>query len=638
MPFARDITRRDFLNGVLVGTGALLLGCKPPRSSTDSATADGLLDAEWYGYGGVGDFRLSHGNTPESVNMAHRLRDRRVVVRFDDVSDVEEYELVIVGAGMAGLGAALAFAKQASDSRCLMLDNHPVFGGEAKENEFEVDGVRLIGPQGANGFFVPPRLRPGDSAFGDPRYYAELGIPREFRFRTWPAAERPLRFSPDNYEYLVRGMEAHTSVGHFFADPATRSARWAVDIWDDALHGTPLSPRARQSLLRWHVAGQTQRFVSERDAMRVLDSMSYEGFLQRELGIGPEAARYADLFLASACGLGSDAVSAYAAYNLPMPGLTDPVPQGLRRVSFPGGNSGFARYFVKRIIPDAIAGSDSFEDIVTGGIRFDALDRAGQPVRMRLSSTVLSVEHIGDADASGWVNVVYARNGELRGIRARAVIMATGGWMNRYVVRDLPARHREAYGRFVHAPFLVANVALRNWRFLHRRGISAAIWDRTDDGFGFTCNIRNPMQVGDYQPPLDPDLPIILTFYTPFHRPGLPIGEQVTLGRAELLRTSYREYEQRIYRQMLMLFGDAGFDPAKDVAGLILNRWGHAFSVPYPGFYGGATDTAPRDVIRRAHGRIAFAHAELDGLQHWGPAAEEGDRAFRQVAGALQSH
>jgi spermidine dehydrogenase len=86
---------------------------------------------------------------------------------------------------------------------------------------------------------------------------------------------------------------------------------------------------------------------------------------------------------------------------------------------------------------------------------------------------------------------------------------------------------------------------------------------------------------------------------------------------------------------MVRLFAGAGFDPDRDVAGLILNRWGHAYSVPFPGFYGGAAGHAPRDVIRQSYGRIAFGHSELDGLQHWGPAADEGRRAFTQLRDAL---
>jgi len=546
------------------------------------------------------------------------------------VEGIEDVDLVIVGAGIAGLGAALEFSKHRRPGQtCLMLDNHPIFGGEAKENEFDVGGVRLIGPQGSNGFFMPNAVPDAHSAAGDARYFAELGVPRELHYRAWPATEKPLRFSPDNYEYLVRGLEQHTSVGHFF------STGWAIDIWSRGLANAPLSEAVRTALLHWHSAGAARRFASNEEAVRALDVMTYEEFLTKELRMGAEGARYADQFLASACGLGSDVISAYVASQLPMPGLTDPVPPDLRRESFPGGNSGFTRYFVKRLIPDAIAGSDRFEDIITGRINLAPLDRAGHPLRLRLKSTALSVAHEGDPASAGTVRIVYTLDGRFYGIRAKAAIMATGGWINRHVVRDLPAAYRDAYGQFIHAPFLVANVALTNWRFLHRLGITAAIWDRSDADFGYTCNIRNPMQVGAYQPPLDPDQPTILSFYTPFHHPGLPPRPQVTQGRTELLTTSYPEYERRISAQMTKLFASSGFRADRDVAGLILNRWGHAFSVPFAGFFGGASGRAPRDVIRRPYGRVAFAHSELNGWQHWGPAADEGRRAFTQLEGAL---
>lgn len=635
--FGAHITRRDFVNGALLGVGGALLGAAAPGFANERLRiARPSLGPDWYGYGGVGDYRLSHGNTPEAVATAHRLRDGGFQTDHADLTDVEEYDLVIVGCGTAGLGAALEFAKRRKAGQtCLMLDNHPVFGGEAKENEFDVDGVRLIAPQGANGFFMPEAVSDPERAAGDARYYAELNIPRHFTLCDWPAGAKPLRFSGDNYEYLVRGMEQHTSVGHFFNRAGGGQGVWAVDVFRERLAGTPLGAASRKALLDWYAAGATRKFASDAEAIRALDVMSYETFLTRELGLGTEAARYADLFLASACGLGSDAVSAYLAYNLPMPGLVDPPPPELRRVSFPGGNSGFARHFVKRLIPDAIAGEARFEDIITGRIRFDALDRPGQPLRMRLNATVLGVAHEGSATAAGGVTVVYTSEGSMRGLKAKAVVMATGGWISRHVVHDLPAEYREAWSRFVHAPFLVANVALTNWRFLERLGITAAIWDRAEGDFGYTCNIRNPMQVGDYRPPLDPDRPAVLSFYTPFFQPGLPAAAQVAQGRAELLNTSYREYERRIEAQMTKLFAGAGFSPARDVAGVILNRWGHAYSVPFPGFFGGATGMAPRDVIRRNHGRIAFAHSELEGWQHWGPAADEGRRAMSQLADAM---
>ena len=635
--FGKQITRRDFVNGVAIGAGAALtVGAVSAFGQTAPVPLAPALGDDWHGYGGVGSYRDSHGNTPELVEAAHRILDRQFPVDFDRLASVEETDLVIVGGGMAGLGAALEFSLRRRDGQtCILLDNHPMIGGEAKENEFLVNGERLIAPQGANGFFVPEA--PGDlsEARGDPYYYAELGIPREFTFPDWPRERKPLRFCRDNYGYLVAGLQHNASVGHFVGNGSGGNGSWAVDMFRHQLADTALSDTSRRNLLAWFESGAARQFDSPEQARRLLDTMSYEEFLRNELNLGEEGIRYADLFLASACGLGSDCVSAYAAYQLPMPGLFGPMPADMRRVSFPGGNSGFVRYFLKRLIPDSIQGDASFEDIITRPINMHALDRPGQPLRMRTSSTAVSVSHDGAPGRAGSVSVIYARNGEYHGIRARAVVMATGNWINPYIVRDLPPSYREACASFLHAPFLVANLALTNWRFLYELGITAAIWERQQDGFGFTCNIRSPMHVGDYRPPLDPDKPAVLSFYTPFHSPGLGPKAQVTLGRAELLTTSYPEYEARIHRQMVRLFGTAGFDPAVDVAGLILNRWGHAYSVPYPGFYGGANGSAPRDTLRRNYGRIAFAHSELDGLQHYGPAADEGRRAFRQLADAL---
>ena len=142
--------------------------------------------------------------------------------------------------------------------------------------------------------------------------------------------------------------------------------------------------------------------------------------------------------------------------------------------------------------------------------------------------------------------------------------------------------------------------------------------------------------IGDYQPPLDPNKPAIITFYVPFYYPGLPVHEQGVKGRTELLSTSYVNYEKKIKEQMTKLFGMAGFDPEKDIAGIILNRWGHAYVNPQPGFYFGKDgQPAPSSVIRRRFGRIAFGHSELNGHQHWLGAAEEGIRAARQAVEIL---
>ena len=379
-------------------------------TANQSALPRPSLRADWYGYGGVGSYRSSHGNTPGLVADAHRLRDGEFPKRFDDLDRVESVDVAIVGGGMAGLGAALEFVKTRSPGQtCVLLDNHPMIGGEAKENEFLVNGERLIAPQGANGFFVPPSVDDPASVDGDPRYYAELGIPREFVFTDCGCGPTDLRFCRDNYGYLVAGLQHLTSVGHFFGKTSGTDGTWSVDMWQQKLENTPLSDASRRNLMDWFESGAARQFESPEDARRILDTMSYETFLTQELGLGSEGARYADLFLASACGLGSDAVSAFAAYQMPMPGFFGPMPEGMRRVSFPGGNSGFVRYFLKRLIPDAIEGSHAFTDVIGKPINIAALDQPSQPLRMKTSATVLSVAHDGDPEQADSVSLVYVQ-------------------------------------------------------------------------------------------------------------------------------------------------------------------------------------------------------------------------------------
>jgi spermidine dehydrogenase len=240
------------------------------------------------------------------------------------------------------------------------------------------------------------------------------------------------------------------------------------------------------------------------------------------------------------------------------------------------------------------------------------------------------VEHKGDAESAKTVSVTYTQGGRIFRLSARRVVMAGGGWVTQRVVRDLPEAYRRAYGQFFHSPMLVVNAALRQFRFLYKLGLTAFRWF---EGFGFCCNLRHPMWVGNYRPPLDPNQPALLTFYVPFYYPGQAIQKQGSMGRADLLSTPFREYERRIRRQMVLLFGDTGFDPKRDIAGIVLNRWGHAYVNPQPGFYFSANGArTPRDVIREPYGRIAFGHSELVGHQYWLGAIGEGRRAVEQLA------
>jgi spermidine dehydrogenase len=252
---------------------------------------------------------------------------------------------------------------------------------------------------------------------------------------------------------------------------------------------------------------------------------------------------------------------------------------------------------------------------------------------LRVGATVVRVEH-ESAPGTGNVRVTYEHDGSVYVVRARGVVMASGGWVNRQIIRDLPGEIHAAYDDFHHSPALVANVALTNWRFMYDLGITAAQW--FGDGFGFSCNLRQPMIVGDYRPPLDPDRPAVLTFYMGIYSSGLPLKEQGVQGRFKLFTTTFAEYERQLRMQMVRQFGATGFDPERDIAGIILNRWGHARLVQQPGFYFGRDGKpSPREIVEKGFGRVAIGHSELNGHQSWTGGIEQGHRAAEQILGML---
>jgi spermidine dehydrogenase len=65
------------------------------------------------------------------------------------------------------------------------------------------------------------------------------------------------------------------------------------------------------------------------------------------------------------------------------------------------------------------------------------------------------------------------------------------------------------------------------------------------------------------------------------------MAEQQSAGRAELLATSFADYERRVREQLTEMFAATGFDAKRDIAGIVLNRWGHAYCSPQPGFFFG---------------------------------------------------
>jgi spermidine dehydrogenase len=608
------ITRRDFVNGALVSAGTSVLGGSLPR------TACGATDT-FTGYGGVGDYARANGNTWPVVEAGHRLRDGVYdEAAFKAARHAGDVDLVVVGGGIAGLSAAHYFARATGGRRrTLLLENHSIIGGEARQNELLVDGQRLLGPQGSNDFGLPEA---GSGSSAD-AFFTEFQIPRHYAWQSWDAPLVPLRFAPDNYSNMDGFQETQVDVGYYFDRRAgASSGAWHRNIWSRELRDTPFSEAARRDLLRWRADHGP---IDEARARR-LDTLTYKDYLERVRGYDPQVTRFVEPIVGLLSGVSADAASARLGRQLVE------APDKPLALSFPGGNSVFARALLRGISPEALPGRD-FDSLMYGALDFAALDRDDRPTRIRLNATVLRVEHAGGGSGGDRLRVTYEKGGALFSVRARSVVMAGAGWVARRVLRDMPQDLRAAYEQFAYAPALIVNVALRQWRFLYGLGVTACRWFDGDDGFGYCCNIRQIMVTEAHAPPLHPDRPALLTFYMGMPIPGLPAAAQGAAARARLLATSYADFEVRIRRHMQRLFGPLGFRPERDIAAIVLNRWGHARLIEPPGFhYGTGGKPSPLERVREGYGRIAIGHSELNGAQHWTSALEYGRKAGERAA------
>jgi len=614
----QTISRRDFLNSTLLASGALLMSSTSPMQLM--AEQD-----DWTGDGGVGDYARSNGNTLEVLTAGHRIRDGEFETFPKNLIETGEiYDCVIVGGGISGLAAALFFQRQAGKGKkCLVLDNHPIFGGEAKRNEFLVDGQHLIAHQGSAIF----QVQYPHSFIA--RFYDSIGMNMpKLQYQSWGGKSPEIRLATTPYELVD---SAPATYGFYFgAKFGQKPGRWVIDPWGKKLEGAGISAAQKAELLKWRSGPAVPQKKPEYEGdeiSRQLDAITLEEHIMQMYGISRDTIRtFLSPVEGGGSGLGPDVLSAYADYAFE---TLNPVPETEDQM-FPGGNTEFARLMVKTLIPAALAAPATLEGVCKGSLNFAALDQPSSPVRIRLSSTAVWVQHDGFPDKCDSVSVVYTRAGKAYRVKASSVVMAGGCWTTKHIVRDLPASHQDAYEQFYRSPSMMANVAVRNWRFLYKMGISGCRWF---EGIGNYMDVRRQALVGAASPTIGPDSPVVLTVKVLYSYPGLPIAEQGSRGRQEILNTPFREYERQLREQFTDMFSAAGFDARRDIAGIILNRWGHAYLNPQPGFFFGVNGKpAPREILRGApFGRIAFANTDLAGMMDHRCSILEAHRAVGQL-------
>ncbi len=642
----RKITRRDFMNGAAMSIGA---AATSPGVHLFGQTPETPEPQNRPGYDppALHGMRGSHEG---SYQVAHSLRDGafwRTARKPIDTG--ESYDLVIVGGGISGLSSARFFREAAGkEARVLILENHDDFGGHAKRNEFEVNGTALLGYGGTYSIESPAPYSPVAK-----RVIRELGIDVS-------------SYAAHNNDGLYRSLGLKQKIFFdretFGADRLVASpySRWGSATpdpegknWKEFATQAPLSPKAVADVKRLYTLDTDLYLGLTSDEKKAkLARISYADYLTNVVKVDPQVVALLQPHPQPLYGLGIDAVSAQDAWGLGLPGFDglklSPGPgPGMGRDAihndeaeayffhFPDGNSSIARLLVRSLIPNAVPGN-SASDIVTTQVRYDQLDQPGNTTRIRLNSTVVRVRHLGDPATAKEVEISYAQEGKLYTVKAAHCILACWHAVIPYLTNELPPEQKEALRSAEKVPIVYTNVAIRNWQSFDKLQ-AASIYS---PGCYFSeASLDHRVSIGNYQCTTKPSEPIVLTMHRYPCSPGLPSREQHRAGREDLYETTFDTFERNIRDQLARSVGAGGFDPARDIAAITVNRWPHGYAYQYNSLWdpfwleGGPL---PCLAARKPYGRVAIANADADAYAYTDCAINQAYRAVSELkAGKL---
>ena len=575
----RPIPRRDFIQGALVGAATALTGSLLKSYAADAADvgAPSAQDRPGYYPPLLTGLRGSH---PGSFENAHALRDGKEPGAGIDTGEV--YDLVVVGGGISGLSSAYFYrARTTKSARILILDNHDDFGGHAKRNEFEVGGRMLL-------------LNGGTLEIDSPRPYdpPAAGLIKELGIDV-----AALRKKVEHRKfYSQHGLQS----GLFFDKETFGADKLVVGAGvvpaAQLLADAPLTARARQDYARLNEgAVDYMPGLSSTEKKHRLAKISYRDFLKDVAKVDPAIVAFYQPRTHAEWAVGIDAVSALDVWAFDFPGFKGMklspgaisemgyTPSGYastggsEMLHFPDGNATIARLLVRSLVPGAVPGS-SAEDIVTARVDYGQLDRPDSPIRLRLNSTAVRAVNVGDPAGAREVVVTYIRDGKTFSVRARGCVLAGYNVMIPYLCPELPEKQKAALHEAVKSPLVYTSVALRNWEAFKKLGIHDVY---APGSYHSSFGLNSKVDIGDYRSPSSPDEPILIRMLRVPVRPGLTEHEQNKVGRAELLATPFATFERNIRDQLARTLGAGGFDPARDIEAITVNRWPHGYSAEF---------------------------------------------------------
>ena len=629
----RSITRRDFLNGFSLTVGGSLALPGSVWSETFGLPESPFAAEKspvYYPPAKTG-MRGSHDGSWE---VAHSMRDGK---RWDNPSrDAETYDLIVVGGGISGLAAAYFYRKQAGQkARILILDNHDDFGGHAKRNEFQ-SGKRFLIGYGGTQTMQAPNLYSSEAK----GLLRELGVGMQ-KFNKYY----------DQKFFASRGL----SQGIFFDKETFGTDRLVTNIgkpsWPEFLARTPLSEAAQKDIVRITTEKVDYLPGMDREQKKVyLARTSYKDFLLKNAKVHPDVIPFFQKETYGLYGVGIDAVPAgdlaKLGYHPGFEGMDLSGPYGpgmgleITRQNnlepyihhFPDGNASIARLLVRALIPGCAPGN-TMEDIVLAKMDYAQLDDAASAVRIRLNSTVVRAQNVGGSSndaSSGQVDVAYVRDGQAHAVRGANCILACWNMVIPYLCSEMTDKQKEALAYGVKIPLVYTNVQLRNWTAFEKLKISGA---ECPGSYFESVTLDFPVSMGGYSYPDKPEDPCVIHLQHVPCSPGLPARDQQRAGRAVLLTTKFETFERNIRDQLGRILSAGGFDPARDIQAITVNRWPHGYAYEYNSLYDPEwpAGQSPCEIGRKPFGRIHIANSDAGAFAYTNEAIDQGWRAVQEI-------
>jgi len=636
----RAIPRRDFLNGAAMTIGAAML---PAAVQASDLKTDELQNHAGYNPPTSNGLRGSH---PGSFEIAHSLRDGT----FWQNAAVPErlagkYDLVVVGGGISGLAAAHFYRERVgAGAKILILENHDDFGGHAKRNEFHLGGkLQLL--NGGTMLIDSPTAYSTESA----GLLKKLGVDAVTLDKqcTVHGFYKSLGLGPGVFfdretfgeDRLVAGFEPEG-----LETPSRAASAGKLKAF---LEKTPLNEKVRQDILRIEQANiDYLPGLGSAEKKDRLSRISYKDFLLNIAKVDPGVVAFYQTRTNGEWGVGIDAEPALDCWALGLPGFQgmqlEPgsaphmsysaagyATGGSDRFHFPDGNASIARLLVRDLIPPAVSGH-SVEDIVTAAVHYDRLDAEGSPIRIRLNSTVVRARNVGEPSNSREAEVTYATGKQVYTVHAGACVLACWNMTIPYLCPELPEKQKEALHYLVKVPLVYTSVGLRNWTAFQKLGVAnvhapGAYWN--------SVSLNWPVNIGEYRSPRSPEEPMLLFLSRTPCKPGLPAREQHKAGRMELLATPFKLFERKIRDQLARTLAAGGFDPARDIEAITVNRWPHGYGYEYNPLFDPEwpEGQAPHVIGRKRFGRIAIANSDSGATAYTDVAIDQAYRAVGEL-------